>query len=444
MPRLAAPTFVLVLPLSALIPALAVLALPGCSRRAKTGSVSDAAAGIGATASVAAEEAVFSAPIAATMVGRDRVVAGLVAAAKKIRVRATRDGRLLWTRDVFDGASWAPDVDLRLLPAGDGVAVVWRSPAANGSRALVRLGPGGEPLGETVPVGATVCSTADGVAWVDPKRAGPVRVRAMKWGDQVLDAATLPADRDAALVCGDHVVFVLGDGDDDLVAASFVPGAAAGPFRVAIRDADFGEDEEREHEAYTAGDSLGLVRIGASGAISTRDVPRSGPATPWRTLKHKLSQDDDVVAVDGDASAVLVVFTRDADDACPGTVNSSAVSVHALRIDRAAGTETIFDLSSPDCDASPGPFWIAHPPAGPSVAWVERSGKVAPNTPPVRRLAVRLLGPDGIRPTAIDVAADAVVDGSCSDAGCFAAALVRPPAADDGMLPEAIQVLAYP
>jgi hypothetical protein len=244
-------------------------------------------------------------------------------------------------------------------------------------------------------------------------------------------------------VCGDRVVYVLGDGDDDLVVTSFVPGEAAGPFRTAVRDADFGEDEEREHEAFTAGDALGFVRIGASGAIATRDFPRTGPLGAWKSLKHKLSQDDDVVAVDGDASATFVVFTRDADDACPGTVSSSAVSVHALRIDRASSSETVFDLASPDCDVSPGPFWMAHPPSGATVAWVERSGKVAPNAPPVQRLAARLFALEGIKSATVDVAADALVEGGCGEAGCFAAALVRPPAAD-GMQPEAIQLLAYP
>ena len=104
-----------------------------------------------------------------------------------------------------------------------------------------------------------------------------------------------------------------------------MPGEPAGPLRVAIRDVDFGEDEEREHEAFTVGDALGIVRISASGGIAMREVPRAGPVAPWRTLKHKLSQDDDVVAVDGDASATFVVFTRDADDTCPGAVSSSSV-----------------------------------------------------------------------------------------------------------------------
>ncbi len=423
----------------------------GCSRGSKATGTSDAAS---ASPSIHASsvpeapappsEAVFSAPIAAAAVGPVRVVAGLVAAEKVIRVRATRAGSVLWTVDVLRGATWAPDVALRLLPAADGVAVLWGGPAANGARTMVILGPHGETQEEPSVIGAAACTTADGIAWVDAHRAGPTKVRTRRWGDRAAhDAATLPVDRDPALVCGDHVVFVLGDGDDDLTATAFVPGETDSvKARVALRDADFGEDDEREHEPYTLGDTLGLVRVGSSGAVAMRDVPRAGAPTPWRTLKHKLAAEDDVVAVDGDAAATILVFTHDAEEACAG-VGSSAVAVRALRIDRASGAETLLDLAPPDCDVSPGPFWIAPAPGGPAVAWVERSGKLAPNAPPVRRLAARSLKDDASRTGGVALAADALADGSCNETGCFAAALER---AQDGdaMSPGAIAIVPYP
>ncbi len=412
--------------------ALGALALPllgACSRgarRAPGDGGLEAGPAPAASSTPAPSEAVFSAPIAAAMAGHTQVVAGLVVAEKVIRVRATRGGSVVCSTDVFRGAAWAPDVELRVLPAADGVAVLWGGPGASGVRAMVTLGAHGELLGEPADIGAAACATAEGIAWVDPRRTGPVRVVARRWGEsEVRDAATLPADRDPALVCGEHAVFVLGDGDDDLTLTSFVPGdVSSRPARVAMRDSDFGDDDEREHDSYTMGDTLGLVRVAASGAVAMREMPRAGSPTPWRTLKHKLAADDDVVAVDGDAAATLVVYTHDAEDACGG-VGSSAVVVRAVRIDRATGAETVVDLAPPDCDVSPGPFWIAPVPGGQAVAWVERSGKLAPNAPPIRRLAVRVVRADGVRPGGATVVADALVDAGCDESSCFAAALVR-------------------
>ncbi|MGH7437189.1 MAG: hypothetical protein ACRENE_16055, partial [Polyangiaceae bacterium] len=378
----------------------------------------------------------------------------LVASERVIRVRATRatgpgsagsvgnPGSVVWTADVMHGATWAPDVDLRLLPAIDGVAVVWGS--GSGARTMVILGPHGEPLEEPFLIGTAACATSDGIAWVDPHRAGPPKVRARRWREgAVRDAVTLPADRDPALVCGDHVVFVLGDGDDDLTVTAFVPGEKdSAPPRIALRDGDFGSDDEREHEPYTYGDTLGLVRVGASGAISMREITRAGAPSPWRALKHKLGQEDDVVAVDGDASGTLVVFTRDAEDKCPGTA-SSAVAVRALRIDRASGAETIVDLAAPDCDVSPGPFWVATAVGGSLVAWAERAGNLEAGAAPVRRLAVRSFGPAGVKASGTDLSADALADGTCDPSGCFAAALRRE-GDNDAMIPESILPVPYP
>jgi hypothetical protein len=438
MPRLAAP----MLPLVALLAPLA-----GCPCNAKRPPLADAgpdAAPLAVRTVSAPSEAAFSAPIAATMAGHEQVVAGLVASDQRIRVRGMRGRDTLWCTDVLQGAAWAPDVDLRLLPGPAGVAVVWGGPAASGARTLVVLGLRGDVVGEPISIGAAVCASADGVAWVDPRRSGPVRIRARAWGGaEVRDGGSLPADRDAALVCGDHAVFVLGDGDDDLTVSAFVPGEGVmSPGRVAMRDADFGDDDEREHDAYTLGDTLGLVRVAASGAIAMREVPRSGSPTAWRTLKQRLSPDDDVVAVDGDATTTLVLFTHDVEDACPGP-GSSAEAIRALRIDRASGAESLVDLAPPSCDVSPGPFWIAQVRGGQVAAWVERSGKVAPNAPPIRRLAARTVRPDGVLVAGADLDADALVDGGCDDAGCFAAALVRPPGGD-GTRPEAIAVVGYP
>jgi hypothetical protein len=308
---------------------------------------------------------------------------------------------------------------------------------------MVLLGPHGEVRGEPMEIGAALCTTAEGLAWIDPRATGPARVLARRWSEAAArEVVSVSADRDPALVCGDHAVLVLGDGDDDLTATSFVPGDAAGqPPRVVSRDGDFGADEEREHDAYAVGDDLGLAHVGASGAVALREMPRGGAPAPWRRLKQTISPEDDVVAVDGDADATLVVYTHDADDACPG-IGSTAESVRALRVDRRTGAETVLDLAPADCDRSPGPFWIAPSPGGPTVAWVERSAKAPAKAAAIVAVALRTLSGGAVKPRRIDVQADAVSDSGCDDAGCSIAALLRPPGGD-GMQPEEIAVFSY-
>jgi hypothetical protein len=388
---------------------------------------------------------VFSAPIAAARVASKTVVAGLVASEGTIRVAALADGAPGWVVDALRGVSWAADADLRVQPAGDGVALVWRGPyGGKMGRTLVVLGPAGEPLGGPTDVGAAYCLEPDGVAWIDVRAGSPAVVRARRWSEAAPhDVLVVAPDRDPSLVCGDHGVFVLGDGDDDLTAAAFTPGdLTAQPPVVAIRDADFGDDDERDHYPWSAGDRLGIVRVGVSGGVRVREWQVGSAPTPWRRLKHTLAEEEDVVAVDGDDAATLIVYTHDADEACPG-VGSTAESVRALRVDRQAGEDTLVDLAPADCDHSPGPFWVAPSPQGLSVAWVNRGTKLPPKSAPITGIAFRTLAPDGTRAGSAEQPADTFVDCGCDKTGCSAAALVRPPGGD-GMAPEGIRVFAYP
>jgi hypothetical protein len=392
------------------------------------------------------DPSVFSAPIAAARASHQDIVAGLVVADGVVRAMGLVDGKPAWATDVLSGVTWAPDAELHAQATSDGgVALVWRGPRAGKvGRALVLIGPRGELRGDPTEIGAAFCATADGLAWIDPRTSGATRVLARRLGDAAgREVLSVSPDRDPALVCGDHVVVVLGDGDDDLTATAFVPGAAAKPRVVAIRDADFGDDDEREHDAYTLGDDLGLVRVGSSGAVALREVPRDGAPTPWRRLKQTIPPDDDVVAVDGDADATLIVVTHDADDACPG-IGSTAESVWAVRVDRKTGAESVLSLAPADCDRSPGPFWIAaSAPGGSTVAWAERTPRAAPKAPPITGVALRTLVAGAAKGRRIELLADAVVDAGCDDRACSIAALVRP-TDGDGMQPEAISVFAYP
>jgi hypothetical protein len=371
-------------------------------------------------------------------------VAGLVASAGVLRVMGLSGGQATWASDALREVAWAPDADLRLQAASAGLALVWRGPhAGKTGRTMAVLGPHGEPRGAPAEIGSAFCVTSAGVAWLDARSSGAARVLSRGWAEtEARVAAQVPVDRDPALVCGDRDAIVLGDGDDDLIATPLTPGDATRAPIVAIRDADFGDDEEREHDAYSVGDDLGLVRIGSSGAIAMREVPRGGAPTPWRKLKHAIPADDDVVAVDGDAEITVIVFTQDSDDACPG-VGATAESVHALRVVRKTGEEALVDVAPADCDKAPAPVWVAPASAGATVAWVERRTKSSPQAAPITGASFLVLLAGRPQAHHVDLAADAVVDSGCDDKGCSLAALLRPPGGD-AMQPGSIAVYSYP
>jgi hypothetical protein len=448
------------------MPLLLLVSVGGCRSKAKPAPM---AAGVDAAASSSVETRaniptarawrtapVFSAPIAAARSAHVSVVAGLVAAQQVIRVMGLSDGRATWTTDIIPGAKWSAGAELGIQRAADGVSVVWRDGlGAAGAGTLVFIGANGQVRGAPIVIGAAACTTADGLAWVEPRGvppapAHPVRVLVRSWAEPgPREVMTLSPDRSPTLVCGARSAFVLGDGDDDLTVDVFVPGnpSARRPTLV-LRDSDFA-DEEREHEAFTVGDELDIVRIGVTGAVATRTVAGDQEPTPWRKLKHVLSDDDDLVAVDGEPSRTLLVFTRDTDTACP-TAESGGQRVRALDVprgSRSGGADRLVDLAPPDCEGQRGPFWI---PAGlsagrgPVVAWVERGASPGEKAaPPVSGLAYRVVGVDGVRVGRIPLAADAVVDGDCDETACFAAALLREPGSD-GMSPGAMGVVTYP
>jgi len=439
-------------------PLFLVALIPGCNSCAKSRSAATDSNPAAITASIDASQptvrrvasesaAVFSAPIAAMYAAHRQVVAGLVVSVGMVRVTSVdSDTDRGWTTDLLPGVSWRPDAELHLLPAGNGVAVVWHGPRDGAVvHAMVLLGPRGEPVGEPIEVGGAYCATLEAVAWIEPRSGGAATVRALRWADShVFDVVSVPADRDPSLVCGDHAVLVLGAGDDDLVATSVVmlePGASRNSI-VAIREADFGDDDEREHEAYSFGDSLGLVWVGTSGTIWLREVPNGGSPTPWHSLKHALGDDDDIVAVDGDADATVVVYTHDSGEPCPDP-NGVAESVRAIRVDRRTHVESRLELVGPSCDRASGPFWIGFIPGAAVVGWVERETLLPAGSAPIGGISFRAIAGDTVRAARLDRSADAAVDAGCDNRGCAVASLVRKPPSD-GMHPEAIDLFYFP
>jgi hypothetical protein len=437
----------LVAPFACAVPAL----MGGCrcshANRAPAATLSSQAndaAPVAVGTRLTSDAAVFSAPIGATRVGNQDVVAGLVVDEGTIRLVGLAEEGQQWSGNALHGVAWAPDAELRLQAAAGGISVFWRGLRdGKSTRTLALVGPRGEPRGEPIEVGPSFCATSEGAAWIGPHAAGPTRVRARRWsGSESSDVVKVPAERDASLVCGDHEVIVLEEGDDDLSATAFVPGDTTSQAPVVVmRDSDF-HDDEREHDAYSIGDDLGLVRVAASGVIAIREVSHGRVPGPWRTLEHPLAADDDVVTVDGDAGATLIVITRESEKAC-GDIRSTSESVRAIRVDRKTGQESLVDVAPPDCTRLRGPFWIAQAAAGDVIAWVERLTEGTPKSGPISGVAFRVLTADGVRAGRIEEQADAFVNGGCDERRCSAAALLRE-SGTDGMHPGPIRVFRYP
>src|ERR1019366_1870415 len=182
--------------------------------------------------------------------------------------------------------------------------------------------------------------------------------------------------------------------------------------------------------SVTAWASRGSGAGGASPPARSRTRTRRG-----HRLKHAVSEDDEVVALAGDAEATLFVLTRETSEPCAGG-DSGALGVRVLRVDRKTGSETAVSLAQADCASVPGPFWIGAPGATPAasvVAWAHRKAKRPATAAPIDGLVYRVLASDRSTPltmATIDVQAEALVDAGCDDTGCFAAALVRGADAD--------------
>ena len=109
-------------------------------------------------------------------------------------------------------------------------------------------------------------------------------VQGRPWGGAATTHA-LPKDREVTLSCGAHRPFVLVD-EDESVALLPIGGPAATKPAALMRDADFGEDEQRERAEFTVGDELGVVRLSVGGALAIREVKADamgcGLRVSWR------------------------------------------------------------------------------------------------------------------------------------------------------------------
>jgi hypothetical protein len=402
----------------------------------------------------------LSAPIAAARIeGGDVVVAGIDVPAKSIRVqRINTKDEVTSDRTILEGILWSSESDLKVVPAGLGVAVTWRGLRSGKLvRQMLVLGPDLVPKGEATNVAGTSCATRDALWFTDGRR-----VHGRPWAGAAIKSE-LPREKDAALVCGQHRAFALLDEEDGTSvlllggsaggadAGATAPAGDAGKMAVSpgaialLKESEFGEDDQRERAEYTVGDDLGVVRLAASGAIAMREV-KAGVPGPLRKLKTTIGRDDDVVAVDASPRALVVVFTEDVGDACPGAAGTTIPStrVRALRIDRTTFEESTVDLSPGSCGREVGPFFTGALGDDVSVAWVERVPVTGQSRAPIAGLAHRLVVPSGPLAELMrsDQPADALVDAGCDGKACYAAALARRPGMD-AMVPGIARVIRY-
>lgn len=397
----------------------------------------------------------LSAPIAGAHGDHgDVVAAGLDVRARAIRVQRISDkDEVLADRTVFEGVAWSSESELKVVPAAAGAAVTWRG-LRNGKlvRQLAVLGPDLAPIGNVVDVAAASCATRDAIWFTDGKR---VHMRPWSGAPARFE---LPKDKDAALVCGSHRAFALLDDEEGTSMVTFggAPVEKADKAEKAdktdagamplLKEADFGEDDQRERSEYTVGDDIGVVRLAASGMISVREV-RGGAPGPLHKLKTAIGRDDDVVAVDASPRVVVVVFTEDVSDACAKDGSAPTVGstrVKALRIDRTTFDESVVELSPGMCAREVGPFFTGAQGDGVAVAWVERVPIAGQSRAPIAALAHRLVPAAGPAPelARIEQPADALVDAGCDSTRCYAVALARH-AGMDAMVPGFAKVVRY-
>jgi hypothetical protein len=348
----------------------------------------------------------WSAPIAASHLEDGTLfVAGLDGSAIVLR-RIARDGTTT-EREVIADVAASPDADLKLAASEKGIAVTWHG-LRHGKlvRELVLLGIDLAPRGEPLTVAAASCATRDAF-WT----SNGTTATSHPWSGASTDV-TLPKDRDASLLCGAHSAFALLEGEDQ---TEILPLPGRTPITL-VRESEFGDDEQRELSEYTVGDDVGVVRLGASGAIAIREWSK-GAVGPLHKLTTRIRREDDVVAVDASPRFVAIIYTEDTEGA--GT------KVHALRVNRTTFTESVVMLAEGRAGHEVGPFFTAARGDDVAIAWPERSGGEGKARAPVVALSHVLLSLHAApAPARIEKSASTIVDAGCSPSSCWAVALV--------------------
>lgn len=372
----------------------------------------------------------------------DIYVAGLVVSRNAIDVaRFDKKGTMTWSIDALTDVAWTPDAEVRVLAGDAGLTVSWRGMRAKALvRQLVAIDKTGKIIGDPQAIGVGACATDDGVVWPESQDGGSSDIvrRPYAWTDKTT-IGTVTRDLDPLLACASHRVYVLEEGDEE-VGLSVFPKEKdmKGPLPlIAASPSD--SDDEREHDEFTVGDELGVVRATARGKLLVREAtPNLGG---WRSFSKPLADDDDIVAVDGDATWAYVVLTRDATTRCDGS--ATATDVWMLQTKRSSAKGELKDgevlLASEPCGTDVGTFWTGTIGSRFVVAWTELSPRTG-GAPPIAGFVYRFAGDkSGITVTQ---PADGMSFAGCDDAKCYVVALTRTDS--DAMAPGTARVLSFP
>lgn len=353
-------------------------------------------------------------------------VAGLVAASRTIVLsHYDAKGTLVGVTDAFSDVDWVSGVELRVYVGTSGIAVAYRGPIAKTNGHHVRLfDPSGKPRGDAFDVDGVPCVEKDALITMD-HGVGKIATHPLGGAAAVLGLASVP---DAMLACGDAKAYLLDEGDDGLAVRGIEETATK---NVAAGD---GDDEPREHPAYTVGDELSLVIVTTGG---TMKVVAPFDATPREV--GKLHDDEDIVAVDGDAKRTFVVYSKDDLTRCGSEGLVSDVFVRVFPRDGSKTTSE--EVIKAACDTDVGPFWTGEAGGKTVIAWGERSSKRPAGAPPVTALGYHVLGEPGVQH--VTLSAEDVVFADCAGAKCWAATIERP-TGTDGMAPGKARLVSFP
>jgi hypothetical protein len=283
-------------------------------------------------------------------------------------------------------------------------------------------------VGAAFSAGAAVCSTDKGIARAEP--TGHVIVRSWAETKDIGDIE-VPADRDAILVCAQNEVYVLAEGEDDVVLMT-VPQKGT-PLKI-VPDLD----DERERAPFTFGDVLGVVEVGREGAVRVVRVTNGEIASS--RLKKVFPEEDDLETVDGDDKSTFLAFSREAAARCAST-SSMGTDVFLLRVSQSGEEER--EVVKGDCGKDLDPFRLDVVEGGALLAWAERSPKRAPTDPPIDAIAWAKIADGPIAPTKTPAHGEGIAFAGCAKGKCNIAVLERPPGTD-GMQPGTAKVISYP
>jgi hypothetical protein len=379
----------------------------------------------------------LSLPIAADHDPSGRVyVAGLVAADHSVGVSLfDATGHLVWAQGALDNLWFSSDAHLDVVAATHGAVVVWRG-LRNGKRVRIArwIGDDGKPT-TTFDVGSNACTVGDDLFSITGKGGGSIAVRHLPDGAE-RTVRTLAEGVEPALACGDGKrAYVIEEGEDDLAARPIENGKALSRVMVLSAD-DLGDDDVREHEDITIGDTLAELVLTEKSRFVLRRVTEAG-AEPKRLLDRALGTDEGFMTADADNTHAAVILSRDANSRCDGDVGTDVI---AIEVPLGEGPERVIDVVHGDCGKDLGPFWVVPAQGGLYVAWPTRGPRTGVRAPVESLTYTRL---SDLVTKSLPLSAEEVVFAGCHHDRCAFAVLARPENTD-GMTPGEARVLTIP